>query len=386
LRITSLRALRLCERYSFVPSLSFSCYILLDKIFDTYAGPVVPDEPEEESEEELEEESDEESDDGHKKEGYYQFNLNIIPFITPDKKFERGYGTELVPYIITTVTHLNNVREFSNSNLHFKLGNNINLQNTQWTPIASFNGNFDGNGYSISNLKMTYTSNDSLGYGLFSNNNGTIKNLKVTANINFQNFSSGYVELMKSVGVIAVNNYGTIENSQVSSSGNDPMIYCKKFFTGAVGGITARNYGSINSCKNNGIIYSSGDTGGIAGYIMGVIANCENNAGLYYTYVASHNAATHSVGGMAGINYNDITNGKNRSIILYGGSSQVNDNLLQPRMAHITGSNYGTISGSSWSGGTVNKGNLITFSWTQNGGTYTHNQALYVRDAATGLY
>ena len=300
-----------------------------------------------------------------------------------------GTGTPINPYIITTADHLNNIRYLGNSNRYFKLGSNINLQNDQWAPIESFNGNFDGNsgnGYTISNLKMTYTSNDSLGYGLFQNNYGTIHNLKVTANINFQNYNGSYVDTAKPVGVIAVRNYGEISNCQVSASGSDPMIYCKTYYTDRVGGIAAYNSGNIYSCKNNGVIYSGGDTGGIAGYNMGIITDCENNALICYTLSDNRISKIHSIGGIAGINYYNVSNVINKAMILYGGYSQVNDKVLQPRMAHIIGTNDNSVSSASWtSSASVNKGNLISFSWTENGTTYTHNQALYVRNAAVGV-
>jgi len=297
--------------------------------------------------------------------------------------FASGKGTPDDPFIITTASHLNNVRDYYSR--YFKLGNDIDLQNVQWTPIPSFEGTFEGNGKTIRNLKMVYSPANSSGYGLFINNNNTIQNLKVTANINFQNYTSGYVEIAISVGVIAVNNYGVIYSCQVSASSGDPMIYCKTGFTGTVGGITARNFGAINRSDNNGIIYSSGNTGGIAGYNGNSIMTCNNNALICYSYVDNRITKTHSIGGIAGTNYSSISNVTNTAMILYGGYSQLNDNQLQPRMAHITGSNFGTINNSSWHGGSVNKGLLINYSWTQSGVTYTHDQALYVRSAATGL-
>jgi len=313
--------------------------------------------------------------------------LNAVRALAAGHPF-KGSGRQSDPYLIETEIQLRFLP--SNSTAFYKLANDIDLSSySNWSPIPSFNGNFDGNsgnGYTISNLKMTYTSNNSLGYGLFSTNNGTIQNLKVTANINFQNYNGSYVDTAKPVGVITVRNNGVISNCQVSASGSDPMIYCKTYYTERVGGITAYNSGYISTCKNNGIIYSGGDTGGIVGYNMGTINNCENNALICYTLSDNRISKIHSIGGIAGINYYSISNVTNKAMILYGGYSQVNDKLLQPRMAHIVGTNDNSVSSASWtSGASVNKGNLITFSWTENGTTYTHNQALYVRNAAVGV-
>lgn len=165
------------------------------------------------------------------------------------------------------------------------------------------------------------------------------------------------------------------------------MINCKQYFTGLAGGIAAVNFGNIISCTNNGIIYSSGHTGGIAGINFGTISNCDNYGMICYSYIANRSGEHRSVGGIAGINNNSISNSKNMATILYGNYTSLNDVLIQPRMAHIAGSDYGTITGSTWtSAGSINKGFLITFSWTENGVTYSHNQAQYVRNAAVGLY
>ena len=154
-----------------------------------------------------------------------------------------------------------------------------------------------------------------------------------------------------------------------------------------MGGIAANNYGDIISCRNYGIIYSSGNTGGIAGVNHGTIRQCENSAMICYSYIANRDGGHRSIGGIAGVNNNAILSNINCSLILYGNYSSSNDKLIQPRMSHITGSNTGTITGSSWTGAAaVNEGLLVSFSWTENGVTYFHDQAEYVRNHIVGLY
>ena len=101
--------------------------------------------------------------------------VNVTSINTSD--VPSGAGTSASPYIITTAQQLNNIRY--DIYAFYKLGSDIDLGNTTWTPIAHFHGNFDGNGYGIKNLTSTTK-------GLFDSVIGTsgthaiIKNLTLT--------------------------------------------------------------------------------------------------------------------------------------------------------------------------------------------------------------
>lgn len=107
-----------------------------------------------------------------------------------------GNGTESNPYLISTADELAYLASQVNSGntyegTYFQLTSNINLNQTEWTPIGStnnsFKGIFDGAGHYISNLMITITSlprNAIESYGLFgsignSNNSTIIKNLEL---------------------------------------------------------------------------------------------------------------------------------------------------------------------------------------------------------------
>jgi len=289
-----------------------------NEVFDMDAGPVVPYRS--------------------MTENYFQFNLEIIQFIKPDKRFGGGTGTANDPYIITKAEHLDNVHVFSDSNNYFKLESNINLQNypqnDPWIPFYSFNGHFDGNGKTISNLKISYV-NYQDDYGLFESNYGTIKNLNVSANIDLTNIPAGYQNAERYVGVIAGYNYGTIENCLVYSCNSSPMINCKPFENITIGGIVGINQGQIISCTGNGIIYCSGNTGGIAGINRSIITDSINCGMICYLFVS----ANRGIGGIAGVQEvsgSSVTGSKNIDMVVC-----VNDvtdsNVLQPRMANIIG-------------------------------------------------
>ena len=134
---------------------------------------------------------------------------------------------------ISTPADLNSVR--NNRAANYKLVKDIDMTaTTSWTPISTFTGVFDGNGHSIIGLK---TSAGGTYAGLFTQNNGTIKNL-------------------------------TLKDGKTSGE----SIYA--------GGICGVNYGNIELCKNYNSVSSLGYTatmsGGITGFNHGKIMKCDN--------------------------------------------------------------------------------------------------------------
>jgi len=76
--------------------------------------------------------------------------------------FDEGNGTKESPYIISTAEQLlgvANIVKNSTQALYFKLASDIDLEGVEWTPIGTqnspFSGAFDGDGYTVSNLKIT---------------------------------------------------------------------------------------------------------------------------------------------------------------------------------------------------------------------------------------
>lgn len=146
-----------------------------------------------------------------------------------------------------------------------------------WVPIGwdweqlSFEGTFEGNYHTISNL---YYKGDSYAYpGLFSANHGTIKNL-ILENAYVYSYRSSSTEIAR-VGAIAGMSIGTITNCGVNSGevigeNMEADSWCSVH----VGGITgAAVGGEISSCYNKASIkiicnrskISQGCAGGIAG-------------------------------------------------------------------------------------------------------------------------
>jgi len=189
------------------------------------------------------------------------------------------------------------------------LGADIDLNNLEWTPIGcdksnvdwnsdvylddlklklnSFRGTFDGNGKTISNLKITGGEED-LFNGLFSiiGDKGIVKNLAV----------SGAVSGGNCVGGIAGMNDGTVQNcySTVTVTGNASLEFGGNFCL-SIGGIVGENYsGTIRNCYSTGTVTGGKNVGGVAGdNLSGTILNC---------YSTSAVTGVNSVGGVVGRN------------------------------------------------------------------------------------
>ena len=241
-------------------------------------------------------------------------------------EFAGGSGTEVDPYLISTVDHLYNIRNHLSA--HYEMINDIDLTKATavgglydnegygWSPIGgTFSGTFNGKGFEIIGLRIKPRS--SAPYGLFASvSNGTIKNLGMHNGIIEANYY-GYPY----VGFIAgsINN-STIEKcyntGNITLTGLDATSYAGE--TPMIGGLVGRSVSSkISMCYNTGNISAkaSGDTngwsssghaevGGICGRAdeSNVIRNCYNTGDLYATrYSWSSNIYGGSCGMAVGI-------------------------------------------------------------------------------------
>ena len=208
-----------------------------------------------------------------------------------------GMGTEEDPFQINSVNNytdfinvINNKASvpsskgggnYSDSDKHFKITNNIDLLNTKIVPIVEFGGTFDGGDYVVSNLKIsglrdecamfftltesaviknvnytnTEVSNDfehSVNIALVAiNNYGNISNLIFDGTVNVKGHASvGMEQVVISAG-IAINNYGTIDDVSIQGEGE---IYCRtdgSDDSNKVAGIAWENSGTISNSYFN---------------------------------------------------------------------------------------------------------------------------------------
>lgn len=296
----------------------------------------------------------------------------------------------------------------------FVLTDDIDLSSyTNWVGIGTtsraFNGNFDGMGHTISNLKQRIVSSTNELAGLFKAANGTIKNIKLdNVSIYVETTSSG---ISISAGALIGTGWNTtisgieVTNLDMTAAGYNVGIggifgfgmadisncYVSGEMEGnsLIGGIAERYaYGtgsySINACQSDVHITqtnSTGMTGGMVGQLVLVqnlnitITNCVNNGRI-------DAPNSDSTGGLVGLILLDsengtssrtlnITNSLNKGSVvqgydLVGGiytNGAVPTHTINYRYCYaFTGTNSHGLYGTSYGVGTVNTTGLSTIS------------------------
>ena len=230
-----------------------------------------------------------------------------------------GKGTEAEPFVLKTADHLawfrdcvnecntlvcakiaDEVKEIDMSTVCHKADTEKQIAELSWTPIGNFDnkyqGTFDGNGKTISNLYINATSAFAGFFGHLAG--GNIKNITFdNAKVNSGNYYTGI--LAGYAGSCIFENIKTLGNCSVE--GED--------ITGGIAGIAV---GNISNCENHAEVKGMGSLGGILGMYYGSdnsITSCANYGAVTGTY--------RQVGGMVGYfdsgtiqnsaNYGDIT-------------------------------------------------------------------------------
>jgi len=279
---------------------------------------------------------------GNAIEGEVKLNvkLNGIDYELPAGMI--GKGTEAEPFVLKTAEHLawfrdyvneghpsacakiaDDVEEIDMSTVCHKADIEKQVTELSWTPIGNsdnmYQGTFDGNGKTISNLYINATSG---GAGFFGYaGNGSIKNItfdnaKVNSTGNNTGILAGYD------GYCIIENIKTLEKCSVEGIEN-------------VGGIAGSTIGNIINCENHAMVMGASCVGGIVGYYDGSyrsITSCAN-----YGFVTGSAA---NVGGMVGYfiaspgtiqncaNYGDITGTSNVGNLIGNAQSCNLNNVL----------------------------------------------------------
>lgn len=185
-----------------------------------------------------------------------------------------GDGTAENAYLLSNADDLKLFRDLVNSGntgICAVLVNDIDLNHENWTPIgpdrdSAYTGTFDGQGYTIKNLKITgnYTR-----AGLFGCvKDGAIRNLTVAGSVNCT-VDHGWCG-----GIAGYAERETIENCaslcDISFLGRDSRV------GGIVGYVPSSSHMTIiRDCYHIGKVTGTTDTGGICGWCMsGSISNC----------------------------------------------------------------------------------------------------------------
>ena len=225
--------------------------------------------------------------------------------MTPASAFAGGDGSKESPYEISNAEELYrmatiiNGYELGADKSYYVLTSDIvindvaNYENWEtdapkygWEPINSFQGNFNGNGHSITGLYCFVSGEDStVGGGLFDNiSSGTVANLVLDKAMVIHLTTAQYA------GILASSVYdGEVYNCQVSG-------VVKSSRSGGVIGSTS--WSIVDGCSFDGEV--RGEQGGFCGGIIGsasgvIVSNC-NNKGT----IASTDEKSINVGGIVG--------------------------------------------------------------------------------------
>ena len=254
--------------------------------------------------------------------GFFGKTIDIPAHLyTPPSPFAGGNGTAANPYLIATPEQLTLLAHANYISLCFKLTAHIDLSayganynnGKGWIPIgksgAEFYGDFNGNGYTISNL---YINNTSLNYaGLFGRINQKMAKIH-------------------NLGVVGIN------------------IKANHSVGGVVGEMI--NNAIVTNCYTTGTIIGNNNVGGVVGYMLSAIAvtNC------YSTVAVS---GQDYVGGIAGF----LSSPCATNCIALNPSVKATGNFV----GRIVGKNNGALSNNAAFDGVLNNANNAT--WNNKG-------------------
>ena len=249
-------------------------------------------------------------------------------------------GTADYPYLIEDKTDFQNFADVNNAGIywaeevHTKIMVNISLSGKTYKtaiispdPISnnlydfdgiSYSGNFNGNEFTISNIKIdtTDTPNDYLGLFGMIGDTGTVANLNVSVDI--------YSDIYSSIsGGISGANSGRIHNCITLGKIVDNKTIPSSYGKNAVGGICGKNYGEIVLCNTS--VSQSGNSynfGGLCGINYGLLDICfskgsitnsqshvgglcgkNDNGTIYRCYATGDYSGESYLGGLCGVNY-----------------------------------------------------------------------------------
>lgn len=180
------------------------------------------------------------------------------------------------------------------------LGNSIDLENSEWKPIRSFAGAFDGKGYEITGLNVNYTGDDfnSKTAGMFEklDSTGKILSLAVSGSVKADgkiNYVGGIVGTTESGSEIRFCRSNIAVEVDAKNGPATPLLY---------GGVAGKVQGAISNCLNERTITVDNIEkncyiGGVAGQVVGSAADLCWNTG---SVTASGTAKKIYTGGIVG--------------------------------------------------------------------------------------
>lgn len=221
--------------------------------------------------------------------------------------------------------------------------------------IPIFNGTFDGQGHTISNLNLVQDGSVA-GFFRYLESDAVVQDLKLEGRAMPEGSRH-------TVGSVVGSNAGTVKNCSfvgVSSGASK------------VGGIAGENLagGTVESCSVTGSVYGAHFVGGIVGDNHGVIASCVNKAGVntkveqneidissltMKDLIGTENVADITdIGGVAGSSAGVVKNCQNLGTVGYQHMGYNVGGIVGSQTGYVTAcTNYGTVYARKEAGGIV---------------------------------
>jgi len=242
-------------------------------------------------------------------------NLNNTDIaLAASSPISEGEGTQENPYVISSSENLLYMAEQINagtsgySTAYYKQTANIDMSSVSWTPIESFAGNYDGQGYMIKNLNGegsnyddVYKSDNINAFSFIISLSGHIKNLGISCSISVT--IKNHVH--RAPFCISLLSSGIIENcfSTGSISTMTELWYPTK--DSMVGGIASVSNGTIRNCYSNCTLSADAESGAGSGNIRvgGIVATIQSGLVENCLFVGSGNVNNNGywkIGGIIG--------------------------------------------------------------------------------------
>lgn len=229
------------------------------------------------------------------------------------------------------------------------LGNNIDLENSEWKPIPRFAGAFDGKGYEITGLNVNYTGGDfnSKTAGMFEKlvSPGQILNLAVSGSVQADgkiNYVGGIVGTTERGSEIRFCRSNIAVKVDAANSTTNGMAY---------GGVTGKVQGAISNCLNEGTITVDNIKnkcyiGGVAGQVGSAADLCWNTGSVTASSTANKKIYTGGIVGYGAAtncyNNGSVTGATDKNGYVTGGISGNGNVTNSYNLGDVTGAESGT--------------------------------------------
>ncbi len=296
-----------------------------------------------------------------------------------EKNYVLKSADELMGFCLLANGSIDGVSENFNG-WTLSLGNSIDLENSEWKPIRSFAGAFDGKGYEITGLNVNYTGGDfnSNTAGMFEKlvSPGQILNLAVSGSVKAGgeiNYVGGIVGKTESGSEIRFCRSNIAVEVDAKNGSATPLLY---------GGVAGKVQGAISNCLNERTITVDNIEkncyiGGVAGQVVGSAADLCWNTG---SVTASGTAKKIYTGGIVGsgaatncYNNGSVTGatGKNKKNKYVTGGISGNGNVTNSY-------NLGTVTGAAGKTYNISGGTVVNSYYADIAG----KTGIYVKDSA----